>query len=75
MKKLLTIIGVALSAVTAISAQDLAATQADDSLNLDEVVVVGFSQSKKVNLTGSVAQVTMKDVLGDRPIIDRKSVV
>ena len=48
MKKLLTILGVALSAVTAISAQDLAATQADDSLNLDEVVVVGFSQSKKV---------------------------
>ena len=69
MKKLLTILGVALSAVTAISAQNLAATQADDSLNLDEVVVVGFSQSKKVNLTGSVAQVTMKDVLGDRPII------
>ena len=69
MKKLLTIIGVALSAVTAISAQELTATQADDSLNLDEVVVVGFSQSKKANLTGSVAQVTMKDVLGDRPII------
>lgn len=52
MQKLLTLLGVALSAVTAISAQELTATQADDSLNLDEVVVVGFSQSKKVNLTG-----------------------
>ena len=42
---------------------------AADSLRLEEVVVVGFSQSKKVNLTGAVQQVNMQEVVGDRPLI------
>ncbi len=37
---------------------------------LDEVVVVGFGVQKKSDLTGSVAQVKMDDVLGDRPVIN-----
>ena len=51
-----------------VTAQRPAETIEDDSLSLNEVVVVGFSQSKKVNLTGAVQQVNMKEVLGDRPI-------
>ena len=51
-----------------VTAQRPAETIEDDSLSLNEVVVVGFSQSKKANLTGAVQQVNMKEVLGDRPI-------
>ena len=51
-----------------VTAQRPAEAIEDDSLSLNEVVVVGFSQSKKVNLTGAVQQVNMKEVLGDRPI-------
>lgn len=40
----------------------------EDLKNLDEVVVVGFNTQKKVNLTGSVAQVKMNDVLGERAV-------
>lgn len=41
---------------------------AEDNKTLDEVVVVGFGTQKKENLTGSVSQVKMSDVLGDRPV-------
>ena len=37
-----------------VNAQRPAGTIEDDSLSLNEVVVVGFSQSKKANLTGAV---------------------
>jgi len=43
-------------------------SQTTDSLDLDEVVVVGFGHNKKVNLTGAVSQVNMKETVGDRPI-------
>lgn len=46
-----------------------AQTTPSDTLKIDELVFVGFAQQKKVNLTGSVTQVDMKDVLGDRPLI------
>lgn len=39
-----------------------------DTLDLEELVFVGFSKEKKVNLTGSVSQVNMSEVLGDRPV-------
>lgn len=42
----------------------------EDAKALDEVIVVGFGSQKKVNLTGSVAQVKMDEVLGDRPVIN-----
>lgn len=40
----------------------------DNAQALDEVVVVGFGTTKKENLTGSVTQVKMSEVLGDRPV-------
>ena len=46
---------------------DLNVMLKDDTQALEEVVVVGFGSSKKVNLTGSVASVTAK-TLADRPI-------
>ena len=42
-------------------------TLKEDNKTLDEVVVVGFGTQKKENLTGSVSQVKMSEVLGDRP--------
>ena len=42
----------------------------EDTQNLEEVVVVGFGTQKKENLTGSVSQVKMDEVLGNRPIIN-----
>jgi len=41
--------------------------------NLNDVVVVGYGQQKKENLTGSVSQIKMEDVLGDRPVINTTS--
>ena len=43
-------------------------TLTEDNKTLEEVVVVGFGTQKKENLTGSVSQVKMADVLGDRPV-------
>ena len=45
-------------------------TLEEDTELLSEVVVVGYGTQKKVNLTGSVSQVKMEEVLGDRPIIN-----
>lgn len=44
------------------------ATLKETASALSEVVVVGFGTQKKSNLTGSVTQVAMEDILGDRPI-------
>ena len=41
-----------------------------NSSALDEVVVIGFGVQKKSDLTGSVSQVSMDKVLGDRPVIN-----
>lgn len=48
-------------------------TLKEDSLTLEEVVVVGFGSQKKANLTGSVSQVKMDDVLGERPVTNVKN--
>lgn len=40
----------------------------EDSELLDEVVVVGYGTQKKVNLTGSVSQVKMDEIAGNRPV-------
>ncbi len=42
---------------------------AEENFGVDEVVVVGYGQQKKVNMTGAVSQVKMNEVLGDRPVI------
>ena len=57
--------------VVAVNGQDnLKVILPEDSELLSEVVVVGYGTQKKVNLTGSVSQVKMDDVLGDRPVIN-----
>ena len=42
--------------------QNFKVTLEEDSKKLDEVVVVGYATQKKVNLTGSVASVSSKDI-------------
>ncbi len=44
-------------------------TLQDDTMNLDEIVVVGFGTQKKVNLTGAVGVATAKD-LKERPVVN-----
>ena len=48
-------------------------TLKEDSQTLEEVVVVGFGSQKKANLTGSVSQVKMDEVLGNRPVVNAMS--
>ena len=50
--------------------QKIKVTLVEDSELLSEVVVVGYGTQKKVNLTGSVSQVKMEEVLGERPVIN-----
>lgn len=40
----------------------------EENVLLDEVVFVGFGTQKKINLTGSVAEADMEEVLGERPV-------
>lgn len=42
----------------------------EDAQALEEVVVVGYGSEKKVNLTGSVANINMADLSESRPITD-----
>lgn len=42
----------------------------ESSSVLDEIVIVGFSSQKKVNLTGAVASVDVTKALGSKPITD-----
>lgn len=47
----------------------------EDTQKLDEVVVVGYAQQKKANLTGSVSSVKMNDLMGDRPVVSTGSLL
>ena len=49
---------------------NMTVTLQNNAKAIDEVVVVGYGTQKKANLTGSVAQVKMSDVLGDRPVVN-----
>jgi len=42
----------------------------DNSELLQEVVVVGYGTQKKVNLTGAVSNINVKDAIASRPITD-----
>lgn len=44
-------------------------TLTEDSLQMEDIVVVGYGVQKKANLTGAVSTVNMDEVLGDRPVI------
>lgn len=43
-------------------------TMQDDATALEEVVVVGYGQQKKVNLTGSVSSINAEKIAENRPI-------
>jgi len=51
------------------SNSNLKVTLAEETVAIEEVVAVGYGTQKKTNLTGSVSQVKMEDLLGDRPLI------
>lgn len=48
-------------------------TLEEDREVLDEVVVVGYGVQKKVNLTGSVAQINFDEALESRPVMNTSS--
>jgi len=43
---------------------------AENTELLDEVVVVGYGTQKKVNLTGAVSNINVKDAIASRPVTD-----
>lgn len=45
-------------------------TMQEETFGIEEVVAIGFGTQKKENLTGSVSQVKMEEILGDRPVIN-----
>ena len=56
--------------VTVNPGSNLNINMAVDNALLDEVVVVGYGQQKKVNLTGAVSVVDMDKAVGSRPEAD-----
>ena len=66
-------IGYLAKEVAANSQQNLKIALIEDSKALDEIIVVGYGTQKKANLTGTVSQVKMEQVLGDRPILNTTS--
>ena len=67
-------IGFITQEVTVGSNSTLSVVLKEDSETLDEVVVVGYSTQKKVNLTGSVATVNFEK-LSSRPVTDASQVL
>ena len=53
--------------VTAPARAGMEVTLEEDTIGIDDVVVVGYGVQKKANLSGAVATVKMDEVLGDRP--------
>jgi len=45
-------------------------TLKEDAAQLDEVVLVGFGTQKKSSISGSVTNVKLGEILGDRPLTD-----
>lgn len=64
----ITYIGYVSQEVRVKSRAGIQVTLVEDTETLDEVVVVGFGTQKKVNMTGAVTSVNMKESLGDRPL-------
>ncbi|MCH5329541.1 MAG: TonB-dependent receptor [Alistipes sp.] len=49
------------------SAGAMTITLEEDTVGIDDVIVVGYGVQKKANVSGAVATVKMDEVLGDRP--------
>lgn len=65
-----TYVGYANQEISVENQKNLSITLKEDSEALDELVVVGYSTQKKVNLTGSVSTVSFNDKLTSRPVTD-----
>ena len=65
-----TYVGYANQEISVENQKKLSITLKEDSEALDELVVVGYSTQKKVNLTGSVSTVSFDDKLTSRPVTD-----
>lgn len=65
-----TYVGYANQEISVGNQKTLSVTLKEDSEALDELVVVGYSTQKKVNLTGSVSTVSFNDKLTSRPVTD-----
>lgn len=63
-------VGLESTEITVNDQQVINANLAEGTMNLDEVVIVGFSSQKKANLTGAVAKVDVDKALGSIPITD-----
>ncbi len=50
-------------------------TLTEESIGIEEVVAVGYGTQKKVNLTGSVSSVNVKDMASSRPVINTSSLL
>lgn len=61
------------SVTVAASTGMMSITLEENTVGIDDIVVVGFGVQKKADLTGAVAQVDMDKVLGDRPVINASS--
>ena len=68
-KLVISCVGYDRAEVSATTSQPLQVVVKDIDNDLNEVVVVGFATQKKVNLTGSVATVSSKE-LQSRPVVD-----
>lgn len=63
-----TYIGYAEQQVPLAGKTELAITMQEDAQSLDEVVVVGYGTQKKVNLTGSVSTLNVREMTESRPL-------
>lgn len=57
-------VGYTAQTVQAVPGQNLTITLEENTKSINELVVVGYGTQKKVNLTGSVAQITAQDLEG-----------
>lgn len=66
----LTITYVGYNAMQVTAKADMRITLTENASQLGEVVVVGYGTQKKVNLTGAVSNVNVKEAIASRPITD-----
>ena len=61
---------IGMKTVTVAASDGMAVTMKADNALLDEVVVVGYGQQKKVNLTGAVSNVDIDKTMASKPVGD-----
>lgn len=67
-------VGYETKSITLKGETNISVTLSSDSKNLEEVVVVGYGTQKKVNLTGSVSNITAEDI-ASRPVSSTSAII